>query len=242
MITIIIPTYNEKQNINFLIKKINELKITDLNILVVDDNSPDKTSDIVKKRMKSQKNLYLLKNKNKQGLGKAYKIAMDYALENLDSEVLIEIDADLSHNPEKIKEMVKYIKKYDMVIGSRYVKGGSIPKHWEFHRKIVSRFGNLVFRVVLGFHILDWTTGYRAIRKQVYKAVRDKIDEDMFEGYTFQVGFLYYAVKQGFSVKEIPIRFRQRNKGESKFKGINYIINNLRFIAKIKIRELFRNF
>jgi dolichol-phosphate mannosyltransferase len=237
MITIIIPTYNEKKNIKKIINQITSLGIPSLNILVVDDNSPDNTSNIVKIMQKNNKNLHLLINKEKKGLGKAYIIGMNYSINKLKADILVEIDADLSHDPKILPEMLKFIPEYDLVLGSRYIKDGSIPKKWEFHRKFLSFFGNFIFRVFFSWKVKDWTTGYRVIKKEVYKKIKEYIDNKIFYDYTFQVVFLHQAMKRGFKIKEYPIEFKERKKGKSKFKGLNYIKNNILYIIKAKLNK-----
>ena len=162
---------------------------------------------------------------------------MEYAVKKLKSNILVEMDADLSHDPKILPEMLKFIPEYDMVLGSRYIEEGSIPKDWVFYRKFVSSVGNLIFRIFFSWNIKDWTTGYRAIKTKVYNKIRNELDEEMFQGYTFQVGFLYKTIKYGFKVKEYPLKFKDRRKGSSKFKGLNYIKNNLLFILKTKLKR-----
>lgn len=236
MITVIIPTYNEKNNISKIIKKIYDLKIKNLQILVVDDSSPDGTSEIVKKLQKKHKNLFLKINKEKKGLGKAYMVGMEHAITSLNSDILVEMDADLSHDPKILPKMLSYIPEYDFILGSRYINGGSIPKDWAIYRKFISYFGNLIFRITLSMKIKDWTTGYRVIKSKVYKKIRDELDNEMFYGYTFQAGFLYKSFKQGFKIKEYPLKFKDRKNGHSKIQSIDYIIKNLIFIFKTRFK------
>ena len=236
MITVIIPTYNEKNNIFKIINQVFDLKIKNLHVLVVDDSSPDGTGLEVLKLKKKYKKLHLKTNKEKKGLGKAYMVGMDYAVNKLKTNVLVEMDADLSHDPKILQNMLNLIPKYDLILGSRYIKGGSNPKDWAFHRKFVSTLGNLVFRFFFSWKVKDWTTGYRVIKSKVYNKIKDELDEDMFKGYTFQAGFLYKTIKYGFKVKEYPLKFKDRKEGSSKFKGLNYIKNNLLFILKTKFK------
>lgn len=236
MITVIIPTFNERKNISKIVKKIFNLKIKNLNILVVDDSSPDGTGLEVLKLKKKNKKIHLKTNKEKLGLGKAYMVGMEYAINKLKADILVEMDADLSHDPNILPKMLELIPKFDMILGSRYIQGGSIPSDWEFHRKFVSTIGNLIFRIFFSWKIKDWTTGYRVIKSEIYTKIKNELDEDMFKGYTFQVGFLYKAIKYGFKIKEYPLNFKDRKDGFSKFKGLNYIKNNLLFIIKTKLK------
>jgi len=204
--TIVIPTYNEKSNVEMLIKKINDiiknLKNWNISILVVDSKSPDNTSIVIQEMMKKYKNLNLLETE-KEGMGKAYTKGFKYALRELDPYVIFEMDADLSHDPEMIPYFLEEIEKgSDFVIGSRYIKGGSIPKDWAFHRKLFSVIGNIIIRLGFAkFKITDWTSGYRAIKAWIIKDSVDIIDT--YSGYVFQVAVLDNALKK-MSAKENP--------------------------------------
>lgn len=243
--TIIIPTYNEKDNIENLINHL-ETKIFpkidkkfDMYILVVDDSSPDGTSDEVKKLQKKYKNLYLLINPNKSGLGGAYLKGMKQAVDNLKADILFEMDADFSHDPKLIPQFLEEIDKgSDLVLGSRYIKGGSIPKDWGFHRKLLSLLGNTFIRIVIThFAIHDWTTGYRAIKTEVFQKLRNTMNKKEFSGYTWQISFLHKTIRNGFKVSEIPLKFIDRKYGISKL-GAEYIKNNLIYIIAIRVQEL----
>lgn len=219
MISIIIPTYNESENISRLIDEIR--KHSKAGIIVVDDNSPDNTAEIAKK-----KRVNIIKNKSKSGLGHAYIKGMEYAIAN-GSDILVEMDADFSHDPRYLRIFEKEIQKNDMVIGSRYVPGGSIPKEWAFHRKLISKYGNMILSYLLG-NISDYSTGYRIIRKDVFEKVKPKIKN--YNGYTFQVAFLNEARKAGFRIKEVPIEFKDRKYGQSKMR-VESIINTLKYLV-----------
>ncbi len=239
---IIIPTYNEKGNIERLITILEEnvfpkIKDHQLKILVADDTSPDGTADIVRELMTKYKNLDLIVGK-KEGLGAAYIRGMTYAIEKLNADVMFEMDADFFHDPTKISDFIEEIVKgNDFVIGTRYSKGGSIPKDWGMHRKFLSVWGNMFIRILFGRKgINDWTGGYRAIKKEVFIKEKDKLGK--FTGYTFQVGFLYNAVKDGFSVSEVPFHAKDRTLGKSKIPGIETIIKTLIFVIKVRIQEL----
>ncbi|MEK6916293.1 MAG: polyprenol monophosphomannose synthase [Nanoarchaeota archaeon] len=229
MIAVIIPTYNERENIVPIITSIKK-NLPKAKIIVVDDTSPDGTANLVKKI----KNIHLIVNKKKLGLGKAYLIGMDYAINKLNANILIEIDADLSHDPRELPKLIELIKNNDLVLGSRYIKGGSIPKEWPFYRKFLSTAGNLFIRLMLGRKIKDWSTGYRAIKAEVYKNIRNEIDKEMFYGYTFQIGFLYKAMKKGYKIAETPIHFKDRKKGKSKL-GPDFLFNTFLYILKVKL-------
>ncbi|NMC36454.1 glycosyltransferase family 2 protein [Candidatus Beckwithbacteria bacterium] len=244
-VVIVIPTYNEKDNIGKLASYL-ETKIFpklkkefDPHILIVDDSSPDGTADIVRTLQKKYKNIHLFLNKKKSGLGGAYLKGMSYATDKLKADVMFEMDADFSHDPDVIPQFLQKIKEgNDLVLGSRYIKGGSIPKNWGFHRKLFSILGNIIIQVVLThFAIRDWTTGYRALRTELFEALRAEMKKREFSGYTWQIGFLHKTVRKGFKVAEVPIHFVDREYGKSKL-GTEYIKNTLFYIFTIRIQEL----
>ena len=239
---IIIPTYNEKGNIETIIGILEEeifprIKDHEMHILVADDSSPDGTVDIVKELMKKWKNIEINVGQ-KQGLGAAYIRGMTYAIEKMDADVVFEMDADLFHDPNKIPDFLAKIDEgYDFVVGTRYSHGGSIPPDWGIHRKIMSVWGNIFIKLLFGRKgIDDWTGGYRAIKKEVFLKEREKLKQ--FTGYTFQVGFLYNAVKDGYKVAEVPFQAKDRTKGKSKIPGIQTIIQTLNFVIKVRIMEI----
>lgn len=242
---IIIPTYNEVGNIertvNQLMQVFKKINNWDMSILVVDDSSPDKTSEKVKELQKKNSNLNLLINKTKDGLGAAYLKGMDHAFNTLKADIVFEFDADLSHDPKKIPLFLKKIDEgYGLVIGSRYIPGGSIPKNWGLHRKILSKGGNIVIKTILtNFSISDWTTGFRAITKETYKKISPEMREQRFSGYTFQIGFLYKAVQKKIKIAEVPFHFIDRTIGKSKI-GPEYIINNLIYLGKTRIIDFMK--
>ena len=243
---VIIPTYNESKNIPRVVPALmavfEKIKNWDMHILVVDDNSPDKTYEVVKTLQRQHPNLHLLINQKKSGLGGAYLKGMDEAFNNLSADVIFEFDADLSHDPLKIPDFLSQIDQgSDIVLGSRYIAGGSIPDDWGIDRKFLSVVGNIVIMIVLtDFRIRDWTTGYRAISKQVYEAVADEMHDNRFTGYTFQIGFLHKAVRKGFKISEVPIHFIDRTEGVSKL-GSEYIKNTLLYILKARFQEIINN-
>lgn len=245
---IVIPTYDERGNIGRAIDALEEVFTEipgsyDPHILVVDDSSPDGTADEVREKMKEQKNVHLFINKKKMGLGGAYLSGMKYAKEHFDPDIYFEFDADLSHDPKLVPAFLKKIEGgCDLVLGSRYIQGGSIPENWGLKRKFYSVVGNMIIMTVLAdFRIRDWTTGYRALTKDVYENVFPHLGEERFFGYTFQIGSLHKTVRMGYKVGEVPLKFVDRTLGRSKL-GAEYIKNTLLYIFKARFLELSRFF
>ncbi|MBI4097848.1 MAG: glycosyltransferase family 2 protein [Candidatus Levybacteria bacterium] len=242
---VILPTYNEKGNIERLIKIIEDevfpkVKGWEMHILVADDSSPDGTAEEVKKLMQKYKNLSLSMGK-KEGLGAAYVRAMDYSIEKLGADVVFEMDADFFHDPYKIPEFLKKISEgFDMAIGTRYSGGGSIPSNWSFHRKVLSIVGNLVVKLILmRFWLHDWTGGYRVLKKEVFLKEREHLKK--FKGYTFQVAFLHKAIQDKFKIAEVPFHAKDRELGRSKIAPIEYILNLLKYVITARIIELYHS-
>lgn len=241
---VIIPTYNEKGNITETIQALatvfKNIKNWQMHVLVVDDSSPDGTANLVKDLQKKFKFVELLINKKKSGLGGAYLSGMNQAFNKLGADLVFEFDADLSHDPKKIPAFLKKIDQgYDFVLGSRYIEGGSIPQDWGFHRKFLSVVGNLFINfLMLDFSIRDWTTGFRAIKKEVYDVVEEEMHSELFSGYTFQIGFLHKTLRKGFKIAEVPFEFKDRVVGNSKI-GPEYIKNTLLYLMRVRIKEIF---
>jgi dolichol-phosphate mannosyltransferase len=240
---VILPTYNERGNVEKIIpiteSVFSRIKNYGMAILVTDDNSPDGTADSVRELSKKYKNIELSQG-DKQGLGAAYVRGMSHAIEKMGADVVFEMDADLQHDPEKIPEFLKKIDEgYDLVIGTRYSGGGSIPKEWPIQRKIFSVFGNLLIKsLMLRPHIHDWTGGFRALKKEVFLKEKNELNE--FKGYTFQVSFLHKALRDGFKVAEVPFHFGERNVGDSKIAPLSYIINVLRYVIVERTKEVLK--
>ncbi len=235
-------TYNERENIGKFITELEEevfpkIKDHEMHILVADDMSPDGTGDIVRDLMKKYKNLGINQGP-KNGLGAAYLRTMGYAIEHLGADVVISIDADFQHDMHKIPEFLKLIDKgYDVVVGTRYSGGGSIPENWPPQRKAFSIVANLFVRTVFTkFSIHDWTGGYRAIKKEVFLKEAPEMSE--FNGYIFQIAFLHKAVRDGFRVGEVPFHFSDRTLGSSKIAPLSYIINVVSFVLLTRFKEI----
>ncbi len=219
-IHICIPTYNEAENIkellNSLEKKLAKLSEYEFDILVIDDNSPDGTAGEVKDfKESSQLKITIIENQGKGGLGKAYLKGFRYALEDNTSAVVM-MDADLSHNPSHLPSMISELIKYDFVVGSRYVKDGGV-QNWDKIRKLISKYGNLYSKFILGVNISDLTGGYNCYKKEVLESIN--LDKIKSNGYSFQIELKYKSIKNGFKGTEVPIMFRDRRFGKSKFSG-----------------------
>jgi dolichol-phosphate mannosyltransferase len=212
--TIVIPTYNEAENISKLIPILLDLPISGLNVLVVDDNSSDGTGEIVENFSRSQNGrVHLLHRAGKLGMGTAYIAGFILALER-GADAIGQMDADFSHPPEKWPELVKAHETCDVVIGSRYVPGGGVDVNWPIWRKFLSRFGNTYARTILGLPINDLTGGFRLFRRNVLMTM--PLDRINSNGYIFQVETAYVAHRLGFTFTEVPFYFPDRQWGQSK--------------------------
>ena len=215
---VIIPTYNEKENIEDIIKYV--FSMSDLfDILIVDDNSPDGTADIVRNlQAEYPKRLHLLNRKEKEGLGKAYIAGFKWALDR-DYEYIFEMDADFSHPPKNLLLMHEILNndEADVVIGSRYLKGRIGVANWDLKRILLSYFASLYVRIITQIPVRDTTAGFVGYRKKVLQELN--LDEIEFVGYAFQIEMKFKAWKKGFRIKEIPIVFVDRQKGKSKMHG-----------------------
>lgn len=208
---IIIPTYNEKENIEKLIEEILKLNI-DFHILIIDDNSPDGTGRIADDLARKHSEVSVIHRPAKLGLGTAYITGFKYALEN-NYDLVFTMDADFSHQPKYLIDLLEKAKEYDLIIGSRYIEDGEI-ENWPFHRLILSWGANFYVRMVTRLPIFDSTGGFNCYRR----GVLEKIDLDtvISDGYAFQIEMKYRLWKKGFSVKEVPITFIERTRGRSK--------------------------
>ncbi|MFW6110401.1 MAG: polyprenol monophosphomannose synthase [Patescibacteria group bacterium] len=238
-IVICIPTYNERENIGPLLKALQEkgqaLGEHDFAFLVVDDNSPDGTQDVVKEIMEKNKNVHLLTGE-KKGLGVATMRGFDYSVNTLGADVVVTMDADFSHSPQDVPRLIQKLEEgSDFVIGSRYVEGGSIPSEWGLHRKILSFFGNVVARVLGVWRVHDQTPAFRAIRSDVLEKTNLK---NMPDGYAFQIALVCRANDAGARFAEVPIHFVDRTEGQSKMPA-RTIFETLWFLIKYRMRKVF---
>jgi dolichol-phosphate mannosyltransferase len=208
---VIIPTYNESENIGRLLDELMQIPAL-LEVLVVDDNSPDQTARIVKSFIQKNPKVHLLERPGKMGLGSAYITGLQWGLKR-GFEAFLEMDADFSHEPSRIPHFLEALKTHDVVIGSRWIPGGSVV-NWPLRRVLLSRLGNLYSQAILGMGVRDLTGGYIGYRRCVLEAIGlHRIHSD---GYSFQIEMKYRALKKGFRLTEIPIRFADRTAGASK--------------------------
>lgn len=231
---IVIPTYNEKENIEALVRQLMGMDLG-LSLLIVDDNSPDGTGDIADRLAGELGNIRVEHRAAKQGLGPAYKHGFAVALD-MGADCVFEMDADFSHNPDYIPQFLAAIKEHDVIIGSRYVQGGG-TRNWGMLRKLISRGGSMYARLLTGMKVRDTTSGFRCFRADALR----KIDFSRISasGYGFQVELAYVCTILGLDVYELPIIFVDRRVGESKMsKAI--VLEAMRLVAGLrrKYRDL----
>jgi dolichol-phosphate mannosyltransferase len=213
-VLVIVPTYNERENIEPIIERLHA-SVPDAHVLVVDDGSPDGTGAIADKLAEADDRIHVLHRTAKAGLGAAYIAGFDWGLQ-AGYEVLVEMDADGSHAPEQLPRLLGATSHADLVIGSRWVPGGSVV-NWPRRREILSRGANLYTRMALGVPVRDATGGYRAYRREVLEAIGYATVAS--EGYCFQIDLAWRTLRAGFDVVEVPITFADRERGESKMSG-----------------------
>jgi dolichol-phosphate mannosyltransferase len=230
---IIIATYNERDNITQLLVEIFKY-VPNVNVLVVDDSSPDKTYEVVSQLSQTiyKDKLFLLKRSGKLGLGTAYVAGFNWAIEGK-YDVIMEMDADFSHNPKYLPLFFEEIKNNDLVIGSRYIVGGGVV-NWGLLRKIISRGGSLYSRIILNLPIYDLTGGFKCYRREVLETIN--VNELKSNGYSFQIEGTYKTYLNKFKIKEIPIIFEDRRVGESKMSG-NIFIEALIMVLKLRLHK-----
>lgn len=238
-VVIIIPTYNEamviQDTINAVFKATQSIANFDVHVLIFDSASTDDTQKIVKNLAIDNPRLHLKTELKKSGLGSAYLQAMHYALNELAADIVFEFDADLSHNPKYIEPMLETIKTCDVVVGSRYVPGGSIPSDWGWHRKLMSVLGNWIARLALTTIYKDFTSGFRATRRQVLNKVLPK--QFLSSQYAYKIQLLWLLHQYKAKIREYPIEFVDRQKGFSKLPA-NSIIDSLRVLFILRYYEM----
>ncbi len=237
-VVVIIPTYNEslviEETIHQVFKATSSPEFS-VHILIFDSCSTDNTQDVVSRLQKTYPQLHLITEPQKTGLGSAYLQAMRYALNNLGADIVIEFDADLSHQPRYLLPMLEAMRDHDVVVGSRYVKGGSIPQNWGWHRKVLSKLGNIVARMVLTPKYKDFTSGFRATH---YLALNKALPEQFISNhYAYKLELLWALHKTKAKIIEYPIVFVDRVQGESKLPA-NSIFDSLNVLARLRFKEL----
>jgi dolichol-phosphate mannosyltransferase len=208
---VVIPTYNERQNIETVLERVLGAG-SGIEVVVVDDGSPDGTADIVKQAMQSNPRLHIIEREGKQGLGTAYIRGFKFALET-DAELVMQMDADLSHDPKYIPDMLEAVRDHDLVIGSRYIKGVNVV-NWPMERLMLSYMANVYTRVITGMPVHDATGGYKCFRREVLEGL--DLDDVISDGYCFQIEMNFRAWRRGFRICEVPIVFVDRHSGTSK--------------------------
>ena len=236
---VIIPTYNEKENIEKMIRRICSLS-REFDILIIDDGSPDKTPDVVKELQDQEfkDNLYLFERPGKLGLGTAYITGFKWALER-DYQYIFEMDADFSHNPDDLLKLQNACENgADMAIGSRYISGVNVV-NWPMGRVLMSYFASKYVRFVTGMKITDTTAGFKCYRRKVLESI--DLEKIKFKGYAFQIEMKFTAWKMGFRIEEIPIIFTERKEGSSKMSG-GIFSEALLGVIKMKLLSFFKNY
>lgn len=239
-VVVILPTYNERENILTVLDRLHQAakhaSRYKISYLVVDDSSPDGTSEIVRKYQEKHKDVYLITG-SKQGLGRALLRGMTYAADQMKAEIIAQMDADLSHDPASLPDFLRALNNgADFVIGSRYIAGGSIPGNWGVIRKVYSIMANAIVRFGLGhLAIHDWTGGYRVYHKVYYEKAKSEMGE--YRGYLFQIAFLNKAYKNGAHIVEVPIQFTDRLFGHSKIAPSEYIRDIFLYIISSRWKD-----
>jgi len=231
---IISPTYNERKNIKQLVNMVIG-ENPELHLLIIDDNSPDGTGEKVKKLQTEYKNLFLETRPKKSGLGTAYIFGFKWALEKKYDNI-IQMDADLSHNPKDLPRMVNNLQKYDLVIGSRYINGISVV-NWPLRRLMLSYGANAYSRVITGMPIMDGTGGFKAWKSSVLSSI--DLDSVKSQGYSFQIEMNFRAWVKKFNIKEIPIIFSDRTIGQSKMSK-TIVYEAIFMVWRLRIWKIFK--
>jgi len=235
---VIIPTYNEKENAEKMVRKVFSLQ-TPFHLLIIDDNSPDGTAGIIKKLMPEfNGRLHLIEREGKLGLGTAYITGFKWALEN-GYDYIFEMDCDFSHDPDDLERLQQAaLNGADLAIGSRYISGINVI-NWPLGRVLMSYFASVYVRMVTGMRIMDTTAGFKCYRKEVLQAI--DLDDIRLKGYGFQIEMKFTTYKLGFNIVEVPIIFTDRREGTSKMSG--GIFNEAMWgVLKMKLRSFIRKY
>lgn len=231
---VIIPTYNEMENLPKLIPDVLS-KDDSIDILIVDDNSPDGTAKFVEDLASQNNRIHILKREKKMGLGTAYIAGFKYALQNK-YDYIFEMDADFSHDPNEIKNFLIAIKENDLVLGSRYIHGVRVL-NWPMRRLLLSFFASVYTRIITGMPVRDATGGFKCFRKQVLEAI--DLNKVRSNGYSFQIEMTFKAYIKGFKINEIPIVFIDRVKGKSKMSK-KIVREAVIMVWKLRIQSIFK--
>ncbi len=231
-VVIVVPTYNEIENVERLVEALCSYQ-PGINILFVDDSSPDGTAARIKKMQQERDSIHLLERPVKEGLGRAYIAGFKVALEK-GFQYIFEMDADFSHDPKEVPNFLKAIEENDLVLGSRYIKGVNVV-NWPLRRLLLSYFANMYTRIITGLPIQDATGGFKCFRREVLESIDlDKIESN---GYGFQIELSFKAWKKGYRIKEIPIIFVDRQFGESKLSK-NIMWEAIFLVWKLRLSSL----
>ena len=231
---IIVPTYNEKENAEKIITAVLQM-CDNADVLIVDDNSPDGTAEIVKALQQETKRIYLIEREGKLGLGTAYVRGFKFGLEH-GYDLIFEMDADFSHDPKDLPRFLEAIKDVDLVIGSRYKSGISVV-NWPITRLFLSYFANVYARLATGVPVYDLTAGFKCFRRKVIEAIN--LDIIRSDGYGFQIEVNYWVHRKGFTIKEIPVIFVDRRSGISKMSK-KIIWEAFWLVLRLRLYRIFR--
>ncbi len=231
---VVIPTYNEAENVHELLDRLRALPLT-VEILIVDDNSPDGTAELVEARARDDRHLHLMKRPGKLGLGSAYVDGFRWVLSHTDADLIFQMDADFSHDPQAIPEFIAAARRDDLILGSRYLHGVTVV-NWPLSRLFLSYGANLYTRIITGLRLQDATGGFKCFRREVLEAL--DLERIKADGYSFQIETTYMAWRQGFRIREIPIIFVDRRVGVSKMNR-RIIIEAVFMVWRLALTHLF---
>ena len=234
VLTVVIPTYNEKENLPKILETLFGLEVDELQVLIVDDNSPDGTGSLAEQlgREKYEGRVAVLHRAGKLGLGTAYIEGFRHALAQ-GAAYVVHMDADFSHDPAVIKQFLELVKEAEVVVGSRYTKGGSVDRHWSLFRKLLSRGASVYTRLVLGLKVEDTTAGFKLFRAEALSLL--PLEQIHCNGYAFHIAMAYLSQQYGLKIVETPIYFRDRTLGQSKM-SVQIMIEAAWRVWEVKFR------
>ncbi len=231
---IVLPTYNEKENLEPIIKEIFNTGIANLKIIIVDDSSPDGTGEIANCLARENNNISVIHRQKKEGLGRAYVAGFKKALEDPANTHIFEMDADFSHQPKYLPDFLAMAKNYDVVLGSRNIPKGGV-ENWNWFRRFISWSANTMVRRILNIPVRDLTGGYKCWSRKVLETL--DLDSVESSGYNFQIELTYKAYKKGFKIGETPIIFVERRAGNSKFNS-GIMVESLINVIKLRFQNI----